>query len=292
MKANYNRKRKRTKKVTDRKAETIWLACLAGYLLLRTASSAAALHGSDAVLPLSVAAAVVFSGTFLFFAWFYETRPPVAGGVVVSLFTLTGWSSLLPVPYKAALTYALLTATALIGYILWLALKMHRHYAVLLYAAAMNLFSLLLAVRNYVMANGNSPKFAVIGGIAGALVFTVGAYLLAAGKLKAFDMTASDKAFMLLGCLAVGFVFAFTALYHFNYLFDTSAPVMQTAVVTEKELSYGPRRPTEYVLTVSLGETELDVYVSETEYAAAAIGSSITLEQHGGALGESYCLLN
>ena len=291
MKANYNRKRKKIIKETDRKAEAIWLACLAAYLPLRVAASVAALHGSEADLPLYTAAAVVFSGTFLFFAWRYETRPPKTGGVLVSVFAITEWCNLLPVPYKAALALAMLTLAALVGYSIWLALKRHRHYNVLLYAAALELLTLLLSVHNYTMADEDSLKFVIIGGVVGTLALAVGIYLLASGKLKAFDMEIADKAALLFGCLALGFIITYAGLYHANCFFDVSAPTIQQTVVLEKDISAGARRHTEYVLTVRLGDTERDVYVSETDYAAVDIGDSLTLEQHSGALGEAYYLL-
>ena len=235
---------------------------------------------------------LIFSGTALYFSYFWKKDNPIAAKVILIITACIPWLITLGVPQRYLTLIETLLVFASIAALLYWNIKAHCSHAPVLAVALYTMMSTLKSFQRYTYVDITAelqywPVYLTCG-----VATAVGmGYLLSRGYYHLKDDRTSEKVAACIIAAFLGFMLPWVTVNNLNYMLDTSEPTVYELTIGEKNVDNSSKGPSSYYLIVGRNGQQLEMEVTPSEYRRYEVGDKLPVSLYEGALGDAYYIV-
>ena len=229
---------------------------------------------------------LALSGAVLYFAWIFPGHPPKQGQFIMTLMAFVFWQRMVLPSQRLLLLHITVLVFWSAGYLLYLMIRQKKNSEVLMFATCFFAIMLLDFMGEYVYVDGRDHHWQ-ISLVLALLAGGAACYLIFNGFIRLKDNRMSEKVCWCIMAAFVSFIVIWATANNLNYMLDVSEPEHFEACILDKEID-SSGKTTEYEMTVVIGDQQIQLDVSQSDYFRYEIGETLPVELYEGFFNDPY----
>lgn len=229
---------------------------------------------------------LLLSGVVLYFAWFSPGHPPRQGQIVMTLMAAVFWQTMILPSQRLLLLHITVLVFWAVGYLLYLMIWRKKSNDPLMFAAGFFAIMLLDFMGDYVYVDGRDHHWQ-LSLVLALLAGGAACYLMFNGYIRLKDDRMSEKVCWCIMAVFAAFILTWATANNLNYMLDVSEPEHFDAYILDKEID-SSGKTTEYEMTVVIGDQQIQMDISQSDYFRYEIGETLPVELYEGFFNDPY----